>query len=133
MIDVRVLWTERHMYILDVCLSPNEASRFAHIYYLGYAKTQLQVRHRSFNTYTASFTASTPICAEFQGTVIAKNVLSHREQLYKIVTHADIRTAPEHRKQFNAPACNEVAVLMVTEEHGERDIICESAMTVLQK
>ena len=42
---------------------------------------------------------------------------------YKIVINADQRPIGEHSRIFNAPDCNEIAVLMVGEEHGKRDIV----------
>ena len=45
---------------------------------------------------------------------LAKDVLREYDQQYKVVIHADKRSPREHRGRFNAPMCDEVAVLMVT-------------------
>jgi hypothetical protein len=63
---------------------------------------------------------------------VAKDLLCDHEQQYKVVIHADRRPSGEHRGRCNAPTCDEVAVLMVTEEHGKRDIIlrkCDNTLT----
>lgn len=41
----------------------------------------------------------------------------------KLVINADKRPTGQHERRFNAPLCKEVAVLMVGEEHGKRDIV----------
>ena len=42
---------------------------------------------------------------------------------YNIIIHADRRPTLEHKGRYNAPAVSEVAILMVGEEQGKRDII----------
>ena len=42
---------------------------------------------------------------------------------YNIIIHADRRPTLEHKCRYNAPAVSEVAILMVGEEQGKRDII----------
>lgn len=41
----------------------------------------------------------------------------------KIIIHADRRPVNEHRGRYNAPTANEVAVLLVNEDKGPRDIV----------
>ncbi len=49
----------------------------------------------------------------------------------KVVIKADRRPAGEHARRFNAPVNNEVAILMVGEEHGNRDIILQQRDNLL--
>ena len=42
---------------------------------------------------------------------------------FRIVISADQRPAGEHERRYNAPVVNEVAALLVNEEHGKRDIV----------
>jgi len=41
----------------------------------------------------------------------------------KVIIRADRRPVGEHARRFNAPATNEVAIILVGEEHGKRDIV----------
>ncbi|XP_024878027.1 uncharacterized protein LOC112458567 [Temnothorax curvispinosus] len=52
---------------------------------------------------------------------------------YKIVIHAEKRPLGEHRGRYNAPTTNEVAVLMVDEECGFRDIVLRSRDNTFQR
>ena len=42
---------------------------------------------------------------------------------HKVVINADKRPAGEHVRRFNAPSASEVAIVMVGQQHGRRDII----------
>ncbi|KAL8606455.1 hypothetical protein ACOMHN_015544 [Nucella lapillus] len=46
-----------------------------------------------------------------------------KEQDHKVVINADNRPEGEHARRFNAPVSNEVGILMVGEQHGNRDIV----------
>ncbi|XP_034044527.1 uncharacterized protein LOC117526576 [Thalassophryne amazonica] len=50
---------------------------------------------------------------------------------HKVVIKADRRPAGEHARRFNAPVNNEVAILMVGEEHGKRDIVLKQRDNIL--
>ena len=50
---------------------------------------------------------------------------------HKVVIKADRRPAGEHARRFNAPVANEVAILMVGEEHGKRDIVLKQRDNLL--
>lgn len=52
---------------------------------------------------------------------------------FKIVIDADKRPDKKHNRRFNAPECNEVAVIMTYREHGKRDIIIRSKDNALQR
>uniref|UniRef100_A0A0L8FMJ1 ATP-dependent DNA helicase n=1 Tax=Octopus bimaculoides TaxID=37653 RepID=A0A0L8FMJ1_OCTBM len=54
----------------------------------------------------------------------------------KVVITADKRPAGEHARRFNAPANNEVAIIMAGEQHGERDIIlnhCDNQLSFIKE
>lgn len=42
---------------------------------------------------------------------------------YKLVIHADKKPSGEHERRFNTPVANEVAVVMIGEHYGNRDIV----------
>ena len=42
---------------------------------------------------------------------------------HKVVINVDKRPAGEHIRRFNAPSASEVAIVMVGQQHGKRDII----------
>jgi hypothetical protein len=44
---------------------------------------------------------------------------------YKVVISADKVPRGQHAGRFNAPSCAEVAVLLVGQENGSRDIVLE--------
>ncbi|KAL8614850.1 hypothetical protein ACOMHN_063200 [Nucella lapillus] len=46
-----------------------------------------------------------------------------KEQDHKVVINADNRPEGEHARRFNAPVSNEDGILMVGEQHGNRDIV----------
>ncbi|KAL8618847.1 hypothetical protein ACOMHN_000854 [Nucella lapillus] len=48
-----------------------------------------------------------------------------KEQDHKVVINADNKPEGEHARRFNAPVSNEVGILMVGEQHGNRDIVLE--------
>jgi hypothetical protein len=55
--------------------------------------------------------------------ITGHEILSENFEEYKIVINTDRRPIGEHSRIFNDPDCNEIAVLMVGEEHGKRDIV----------
>lgn len=104
---------------------PNEEARYLQVYFLN-GEEQAQQRCR-LNEGTRedliqelqSILHNThPYVASF------KYALEHmEEQEHKIVIHADKKPPTEHARRFNAPNSQEVAILMVAEEHGPRDVI----------
>ena len=45
------------------------------------------------------------------------------EEEFKVVIRPDKKPSGEHERRFNAPVTDEVAVILVGEEHGSRDIV----------
>ncbi|XP_062518309.1 uncharacterized protein LOC134193499 [Corticium candelabrum] len=112
----------------SLCPLPNEESKFAQIYFLGDVEREIQVRQGivpglRINIIEGLQNMLHAINRYVQSFKLAKDVLREYDQQYKVVIHADKRPPREHRGRFNAPMCDEVAVLMVTEEHGKRDIV----------
>ena len=64
---------------------------------------------------------------------MAVDILSRHSQEFKVIIDADKRQSGEHEKRFNTPLCNEVGVLMLGEEHGERDIVLRHNDESLQR
>ncbi|KIH48241.1 hypothetical protein ANCDUO_21693, partial [Ancylostoma duodenale] len=52
---------------------------------------------------------------------------------YRVVIRGDKRPRGEHERRSNAPAVNEVAVVMVGEQHERRDIVIQRRSEVLQR
>ena len=52
---------------------------------------------------------------------------------HKILIRADKTPSGEHNRRFNAPQQQEVAVLLVNEDHGKRDIIIQQRDSQLQR
>ena len=49
----------------------------------------------------------------------------------KVVIKADRRPAGEHARRFSVPVANEVAILMLGEEHGKRDNVLKQRNNLL--
>lgn len=64
---------------------------------------------------------------------IAIEQMPHNKDNYKIVIHAEQRPLGEHRGRYNAPTTSEVAVLMVDEDCGFRDIVLRSRDSTFQR
>ena len=111
----------------SLCPLPNEEPRFTQIYFVDDYEAQatwrmqtipglqkhiildLQRMLHACNSYVQSFKTA----LELSGT----------DATCKLVIDADRRPAGQHGRRYNAPLCSEVAVLLVGEEHGKRDIV----------
>nr|XP_026487949.1 uncharacterized protein LOC113394741 [Vanessa tameamea] len=51
----------------------------------------------------------------------------------KLIIHADVKPPNEHRGRYNAPIVDEVAVLLIDEEKGSRDIVLNNREGRLQR
>ncbi|XP_029643352.1 uncharacterized protein LOC115217809 [Octopus sinensis] len=52
---------------------------------------------------------------------------------FTIVIDADKRPSGEHARRYNAPSCNEVAIVPHGEQHNKRDIVLQSRDSGLQR
>ncbi|XP_029657261.1 uncharacterized protein LOC115231357 [Octopus sinensis] len=52
---------------------------------------------------------------------------------FTIVIVADKRPSGEHARRYNAPSCNEVAIVLHGEQHKQRDIVLQSRDSGLQR
>ena len=52
---------------------------------------------------------------------------------YKVVIDAEKRLSRQHGRRYNVPSCNEVAVLLVGEQNGKRDIVLRTRNNTLRK
>ncbi|GBL80682.1 hypothetical protein AVEN_225334-1 [Araneus ventricosus] len=62
-----------------------------------------------------------------------KSVMNKVSPEFKVVILADKTPHGEHERRFNAPATDEVALIMVREQHGARDIILEERSGIIKK
>ena len=51
---------------------------------------------------------------------------------YKVAIRADKTPTGEHRRRFNAPTLEEVAIVMVSNDFGTRDIVLQKRNNSLQ-
>ena len=111
----------------SLCPLPNKDPKFTQIYFVDNYDVQatyrlqhipglqkqiildLQSMLHTCNSYVQSFKT----VLEFKGT----------DDTFKLVINADQRPGGQHERRYNAPLWNEVAVLLVGEEHGKRDIV----------
>ena len=111
----------------SLCPLPNEKPKFTQIYFVDDYDVQaanrlqnipglqkhvvfdLQCMLHDYNSYVQSFKSALE--------------LSGSDTTCKLVINADHRPTGQHARRYNAPLCNEVAVVLVGEEHGKRDIV----------
>ncbi|GBM44518.1 hypothetical protein AVEN_175615-1 [Araneus ventricosus] len=62
-----------------------------------------------------------------------KSTMNKISPEFKVVILADKAPHGEHERRFNAPATGEVALIMVGEQHGARDIILEERSGIIKK
>lgn len=108
---------------------PDQEPKFLQIYFMGGTEEEVAQRCRINSGVDAAIVAelqqmlhvSHPYVSEFKS---ALERLDARPEL-KLTIKADRRPAGEHPRRFNAPTTNEVAAILVGEEHGRRDIILQ--------
>ena len=111
----------------SLCPLPNEEYKFAQIYLVDDYAVQAAIRMQNiptlhkqvvfdlycmlhaYNSYVQSFKSA----LELRGS----------DTTCKLVINADHGLTRQHAQRYNAPLCNEVAVVLVGEEHGKRDIV----------
>ncbi|KAE9522930.1 hypothetical protein AGLY_016561 [Aphis glycines] len=59
--------------------------------------------------------------------------VSHVDQEFELITHADMKPPNEHRGRYNAPIIAKVAALLIDEDKGPRDIVFNSRNGRLQR
>ena len=52
---------------------------------------------------------------------------------YRVVIRPDKRPTGEHERRYNAPTTNEVAIILIGENHGNRDIVLQRRSGQLQR
>lgn len=114
----------------------NEESRFLQVYFMGDEDTELNHRCSLINGLNRE------IIANLQKMLHAKNHLiqlfkyaleSMPTDDYKIVIKADKTPKNHHKKCFNAPTINEIAIIMVNNDSNSRDIIIQKRDNKLQR
>ncbi len=115
---------------------PQEDAKFLQIYFAGNSQSQCQKRCENCDVLDKDIVLS------LQNMLATNNVLVHnfvtmREKTvskdYKIIIRADKRPVGEHARRYNAPASDEIAILLVGEPHEKRDIVIEKRGGKLQR
>lgn len=106
---------------------PNEEAKFVQVYFMGNAEDQANQRCRNISGVRQDIILNLQHMIHQSHAYIGlfKYALEHmNEQVdHKIVIRADKRPAGEHERRYNAPTTNDVAIIMVNEDQGKRDIV----------
>ncbi len=115
---------------------PDEEAKFLQLYFVGDLNKQAQQRcgnqHglrmdltlrlqemiHSTNNYVRSFKYALELAPTLE---------------FQVVIDANKRPSGEHQRRFNAPECNEVAVVLADVEHGKRDIVLKQRDNSLKR
>ena len=112
----------------SLCPAPDTDAEFAQIYFVGDENIEATLRQNVIPGLKDSIIRDLQAMLHRENSYVralitSHEILSENFEEYKIVINADQRPIGEHSRIFNAPDCNEIAVLMVGEEHGKRDIV----------
>ena len=122
----------------SLCPENNEKAKFAQIYFVGNEEEEISLRQSALPGLTPGTVVDLQRMLHSHNSYVrslkmAHEILDGNEKEYKIVLDAEKRPTGEHERRFNAPSCNEVAVLMVGEESGKRDVVVQYRDSRLQK
>ena len=122
----------------SLCPPHNQTAKFAQIFFLGDAQQETEIRANIFDGLRRSIIRSLQDMLDLSNSYVsslkmAKDILESHSDEYKVVIHPDRKPSQEHSRRFNAPSCNEVAVLLLDEEHGKRDIVLRYRDATLQR
>lgn len=109
---------------------PNAEHKFLQIYFMGDSNDNDQVQQRrKNNTGTKQhIVAELQVMLHDNNQLVqlfkqAKDLLQNRMDDHRIAIHADRTPVGQHHGRYNAPTINEVAILMVGQQVGHRDIV----------
>ena len=105
---------------------PEETPKFLQVYFINTSDDEAKhrcslnsgVRMNIIQQLQDMLHQSHPYVASFKYALEQMQTPNH-----KVVINADKRPAGEHIRRFNAPSASEVAIVMVGQQHGKRDII----------
>lgn len=107
---------------------PNEEPKFLQVYFMG--DSLEQATHRCSYIPGLQIDIVMPLQemlhtnnALIQCFKTSLDAMPQDSNEYRVVIRADKRPAGEHARRFNAPVANEVAVLLVGQQHEKRDIV----------
>ena len=111
----------------SLCPLPNEEPKFTQIYFVDDYDVQAANRLQNIPSFQKH------VVIDLQCMLHAYNSFVHSfesaleltgaDTTCMLVINADHRTTGQHPRRYNAPLCNEVAVVLVGEEHGKRNIV----------
>ena len=107
---------------------PDKRPKFAQIFFLGNNEVEVDTRATIFSGLRRAIIEDIQtILHEVNSYVIsfkmAKDFLDVHSDTFKVVIHANRKPSGQQERRLNAPTTNGVAVLMLSEECGKRDIV----------
>ena len=128
------------VYHLIGSLEPSQdgQNKFAQIYFVDDPSDQAGLRCAAIPGLTPATVIDLQMMLQAQNSYVrsfhfAREMLSRNSESLKVVIDADKRPTGEHERRYNAPQTNEVAVLMLDEKHGNRDIVLKHREGGLQR
>ena len=117
---------------------PHEPHKFVQVYFMGGNETEAQQRctnvHGGLQFYIV-MKLQEMLHQHHMYVSIFKYALEHMNitRNRKIIIRADKRPAAEHERRYNAPVTDEVAIIMVDEQHERRDIVLQKRSGHLER
>ena len=119
----------------------NEKSKFLQIYFISDYEDQVNTRlsHTGITNLNRNLITNLQNMLQAHNSYVRdfkaalQSLPTGNEDNFKLVINADRRPASAHSGRYNAPSTNEVAVLMVNQECGSRDIVLRTRDNQLQR
>lgn len=115
----------------------NQPAKFLQIYFMGNSEQESDRRCENFRNLNNIVVASLQNMLHVNNSLVRSFKMavesSESHDDFRVVIRADKRPAGAHAGRFNAPATNEVAVLLMGDQHERRDIVVHSRDTRLQR
>ncbi|GBM74318.1 hypothetical protein AVEN_193308-1 [Araneus ventricosus] len=114
---------------------PNEKPKFLQIYFVGDGTQQAEQRCKNVPQTRQDIVLQLQDLLNHHNCYVHsfKSAMNKISPEFKVVILADKTSHGEHKRRFNAPATDEVALIMVGEQHGARDIILEERSGIIKK
>ena len=105
----------------------DEEPKFLQVYFTGNKEQEIQHRLHNIPGVKASVVGQLQDLLHNSNNYVKgfKTAMETMSPDYRVLIHADKTPAGEHSGRYNAPVDSEVAVIMVGENHGSRDIVLQ--------
>ncbi|GBM90194.1 hypothetical protein AVEN_239939-1 [Araneus ventricosus] len=121
--------------IVSLYSLPNEEPKFLQIYFVGDSAEQAEQRCKNVPQTRQDIVLQLQGMLDHHNCYVQsfKSALNKISPEFKVVILADKTPHGEHERCFNAPKTDEVALIMVGEQHGAMDILLEDRSGTIKK